>query len=231
MSISSALTALNQDIQNARTAIVNKGGTVTTGGGSSQLAADIATISGSSSGKYKLLDRVKDDSNNEIGTVSGFFTDANAVEYAVVCLDSAYRASTGQWASATGLVTNMPSYTDPTVYEAKETATQNTTWILAAKTSSACTHCRSKTFTIDGIIYVGQLPNILELIDIFRHQSAINNLDTSGGSVTITGAAWSSTQSNASNGRLVNTNGNAGTNTKTTSTPHVFPILEIPNGE
>uniref|UniRef100_UPI003865CADA hypothetical protein n=1 Tax=Methanobrevibacter sp. TaxID=66852 RepID=UPI003865CADA len=41
--------------------------------------------------KYNLLDRVKDDSNNEIGTVSGFFTDANNVEYAVVCLDAQYR--------------------------------------------------------------------------------------------------------------------------------------------
>jgi hypothetical protein len=44
MTISSALTALNTDIVNARTAITNKGGTVTSGGGSSQLAADIATI-------------------------------------------------------------------------------------------------------------------------------------------------------------------------------------------
>lgn len=44
MTIASALTALNTDIQNARTAITNKGGTVTVDGGSSQLATDIATI-------------------------------------------------------------------------------------------------------------------------------------------------------------------------------------------
>lgn len=44
MTIASALTALNTDIVNARTAITNKGGTVTSGGGSSQLATDIATI-------------------------------------------------------------------------------------------------------------------------------------------------------------------------------------------
>ncbi len=50
MTIASALTALNTDIVNARTAITNKGGTVTSGGGSSQLATDIATIpSGGSS--------------------------------------------------------------------------------------------------------------------------------------------------------------------------------------
>lgn len=44
MTIASALVALNTDIQNARTAITNKGGTVTANGGSSQLATDIATI-------------------------------------------------------------------------------------------------------------------------------------------------------------------------------------------
>ena len=44
MSITSELTALNTDIVNARAAVEAKGGTVTTGGGSSQLAADIATI-------------------------------------------------------------------------------------------------------------------------------------------------------------------------------------------
>ena len=44
MTIASALENLNTDIQNARTAITNKGGTVTVDGGSSQLATDIGTI-------------------------------------------------------------------------------------------------------------------------------------------------------------------------------------------
>jgi len=44
MTIASALADLNTDIQNARTAITNKGGTVTADGGSSQLATDIGTI-------------------------------------------------------------------------------------------------------------------------------------------------------------------------------------------
>lgn len=44
MTIASALTDLNTDIQNARTAVTNKGGTVTADGGSSQLATDIGTI-------------------------------------------------------------------------------------------------------------------------------------------------------------------------------------------
>lgn len=44
MTVASALTALNQDIQDARTAIINKGGTVTVDGGSSQLTTDIQNI-------------------------------------------------------------------------------------------------------------------------------------------------------------------------------------------
>lgn len=44
MSIATELTALQTDITNAREAIVNKGGTVTAAGGSSQLANDINTI-------------------------------------------------------------------------------------------------------------------------------------------------------------------------------------------
>ena len=44
MTIASALADLNTDIQNARTAITNKGGTITVNGGSSQLATDIGTI-------------------------------------------------------------------------------------------------------------------------------------------------------------------------------------------
>lgn len=44
MTVAGALTALNQDIINARAAITAKGGIVASGGGSSQLATDITTI-------------------------------------------------------------------------------------------------------------------------------------------------------------------------------------------
>ena len=177
--------------------------------------------------KYSLLDRVYNDANAPIGTVSGFFTDKNDVEYAVVCLDATYRNSSAQWASATGDVTNMPLYGNWTIWEAPETATENTTLILASKTSSACTHCRSKSFTIGGVTYYGQLPNIIELIDIARHRTAISTADTSGGSITINDSYWSSSQYNFSSSWYIN-NGGIYTNNKTNNY-YVCPVLEIPN--
>ena len=179
--------------------------------------------------KYKLLQRVIDDSNNEIGTVSGFFTDKNDVEYAVVCLDATYRNSSAQWASAMENVTNMPLYDNWTIWEATETATENTTLILASKTSSACTYCRSKSFTIGGVTYYGQLPNIIELVDIARHRTAINAADTSGGSITIAtyNNYWSSNQFDSSGGWFI-TSGGTAFNNKTTNY-YVCPVLEIPN--
>ncbi|MBR1915337.1 MAG: hypothetical protein IJ830_02725 [Alphaproteobacteria bacterium] len=71
MTIASALTALNTDIQNARTAITNKGGTVTSGGGSSQLATDIATIpSGSVSGILETIMENVVAGNNPVDTTA-----------------------------------------------------------------------------------------------------------------------------------------------------------------
>ena len=238
MSISSALTLLNQDIQNARTAIVNKGGTVTSGGGSSQLATDIATIPSGSSGKYKLLDRVKDDSNNEIGTVSGFFTDVNDVEYAVVCLDAQYRYTGRTYSTTQTAVTNMPLYNNQiraNAWESKVTATTNTDLILASVTSPACNHCRSKSFTIDGITYYGQLPNVIEVSDIAKNYNTLENLDTfasqySGTNFSSARTIWASNQYTATNAWRLATTGAIRDSAKDTSLL-VCPVLEIPNGE
>jgi hypothetical protein len=71
MTIASALTALNTDIVNARTAITNKGGTVTSGGGSSQLATDIASIP--SSGGSGILETIMENvvaGNNPVDTTA-----------------------------------------------------------------------------------------------------------------------------------------------------------------
>lgn len=71
MTIASALTALNTDIVNARTAITNKGGTVTANGGTSQLATDIATIPTGSVGG--ILETLMEDivaGNNPVDTTA-----------------------------------------------------------------------------------------------------------------------------------------------------------------
>lgn len=195
------------------------------------------SVSGGSTGKYQLFDRIKDDSNNEIGTVSGFFTDANDVEYAVVCLDATYRTSSAHFVSVTGIVINMPLYTNWIIWEAPETATENTTLILdycSARgcTSTACSHCRQYSFTIGGVTYYGQLPNIIELVDIARHRTAIDAADTSGGSITIAtdNNYWSSSQYSTAASWYINGTGSANkfTNTKTYDY-YVCPVLEIPN--
>lgn len=242
MTIAFALTSLNQDIQNARTAIINKGGTVTTNGGSSQLATDIATIPTTSIKKYQLLDRIKDDSNNEIGTVSGFFTDANDVEYAVVCLDAQYRNASTQWCSDNNsIVTNMPVYNNlinENIWEAKETATQNTQLILdyclaGGYTSTSCSHCRSKSFTIEGTTYYGQLPNMIEVVHLIEHYNELDMLDTSASTHSSTNFSsthyfWSSSQSGISNCWCIGGNGTVYHDFKTSSL-FACPVLEIPN--
>ena len=141
-------------------------------------------------GKYQLLQRISDDNDNEIGTVSGFFTDANDQEYAVVCLDAQYRLASGYYCDQSDYITNLPYYNRPTTSfwgNAKETATFNTQTILDwcethSANSTACSHCRSNSFVIDEITYYGQLPQIIEMIDICCNMSAINTVDTSASS-------------------------------------------------
>lgn len=191
-------------------------------------------------GKYQLLERIKDDSNNEIGTISGFFTDANDVEYAVVCLDAQYRLAQGTYCSDTSTaVTDLPLYSTWALWEAKETATFNTQKILDfctahSATSTACTHCRNNSFTIDGTTYYGQLPNLIELVDICKNYTAIQDLDTSVSQYSSLGfprtsdRTWSSTQYTNANSWNIYTNG-ATTNGSKTAKHFVVPVLEIPN--
>lgn len=196
---------------------------------------------GGSSGKYQLLQRIKDDNNVEIGTVSGFFTDANNVEYAVVCLDAQYRLDLAQWCSTTQAVTNMPSYSNlatSNVWGAKETATENTQLILdycTAKgyTSSACVHCRSKSFVINGVTYYGQFPNAIEVFEIAKNYNTIETMDTSASSnpslnFSTSRPLWSSSQNSSNYGWEL---GTICSLTKFIKTNHsyVTPVLELPN--
>lgn len=197
-------------------------------------------------GKYKLLERIKDDSNNEIGSVSGFFTDGNGVEYAVVCLDAQYRITTNTYGSGqiSSNYISYGSYGPSQTYvnnalQQTATATDNTTAILnaasaASQTSSGANHCRSKSFTIDGIVYYGQIPNLVEAIDIMSHQNKINSLDTSGSSYNswllpdiLQNALWSSTPAASSYAWGV---GSDRINSRTTNNlGFIAPVLELPN--
>lgn len=192
------------------------------------------------SGKYSLLERIKDDSNNEIGTVSGFFADANDVEYAVVCLDAQYRLASGVYCSNDTIeVTDLPIYDNQTLWTSTETATFNTQKILdfcvaQSATSTACTHCRSKSFTIDGTTYYGQLPNVAELVSIFSHRIEINSADISASSysslVIPTGnRTWSSCQYSSSRAWIMNLNGTVNYANSKRSAYFVVPVIEIPN--
>ena len=189
----------------------------------------------SGGGEFQLT-RVKDDNNVEIGTHYMDFTDGNGNKYKVVCLDAQYRLAAGQWCSTQDVITDLPTYRSWSMWEAKETSTFNTQKILDYcnshnQTSSACSHCRSKSFTIDGTTYYGQLPNIIELVEIGKHYTDLNNLDTSGSSFSSlkfprTNRSWSSTQY----GEFAWYLGNSG-NVGTYDNPYTYfvcPVLEIP---
>lgn len=132
---------------------------------------------------YPLLSRVKDDSNNEIGTVCCYHTDANNQKYAVVLLDAVYRLASGNVTSDIGAISNLPTYDDilPATCS-KQTATECCDIILAqcsasGWTSSGISHCRAQTFTIGGNLYAGQLLTTKEMFYIQDQKTILENLD------------------------------------------------------
>ena len=133
--------------------------------------------------KYALLSRVKDDSNNEIGTVCGYHIDANNQKYAVVCLDAIYRGLGLAWLSSAVRVTGLNQYNSFGCITNTDMATSNCNKIISyaqtqGLTSEAVSHCRSKSFVIEGITYYGQLPTIPELFYVFANITGINNKET-----------------------------------------------------
>ena len=241
MTLSSDISTTSTALSDIKSAIIAKG--VTPSGNITTYATAISQIGGG--GRYKLLDRIKDDSNNEIGTVCGFFTDANDNEYAVVCLDAQYRLASAAWSSTSGTVTNLTEYSmngaavDLIANTYTDTATSNCDKILAwcsagGYTSAAVSHCRSKSFVIGGITYYGQLPNLCELFYICANRAEISNADTSKSSyssldiATLASRTLSSSQCNSSNVWYINFTGYVYLSSKTYSC-FVAPVLEIPN--
>jgi hypothetical protein len=174
-------------------------------------------------GIYQLFDRVKDDNNNEIGTVCGFFTDANNVEYALVVIDNSIGSS----------MTWGPAQTIPDLIiynnirqgrywyrDEKNTATYNTQKILDSISSPMCTYCRTFSFTIKRTTYYGQMPNMRELFEIVSNNISIYPSTTFA----------SSTQFARDKYYMIESSGRITWNTKnSTSNTGVLPILEIRN--
>lgn len=196
--------------------------------GEREITPTIITKGGGSTDKYKVGDIVYDDNNTAIGTISGFKTDANNVTYAVCCLNGGYRGSGAYYYINTD-ITNMPMYSDQTVWSNKETATTNTDYILAmSETSSACNLCRAASFVINGVTYYGQLPTIDELVDIFKNRIIINSQDSSGNNpIPTTKSTWSSTQYDSKYGWYIDNHGSADGSDKAAAA-FVCPVLEIP---
>lgn len=202
MTIASEITRINNNIADAYTAASGKGATLPATQNSANLATCIGSIS-AGGGEFQLT-RFKDDTNTEIGTHICNFTDANNTTYKVILLDAVYRNASTKWSNDTtdAAVPNLPVYDNlatSNVWKAKETATFNTQKILdfcssGGYTSTACSHCRSQSFVIDGVTYYGQLPNIIEANEIAKHYDTIESMDDT---------ASSNPSKNFSDGRII----------------------------
>lgn len=211
------------------------------------------TGGGGTSGKYSLLERIKTDSGTEIGTVGGFFTADDNVEYALVVLDAKYRANGSKYllsrtdVSGIGLTQHSSGWA---FFTDRKTATYNTQAILDYAssnnlTSHVCNFCRSNSFSIDNTTYYGQLPNLLELCIVAGYGNVINSMDTSVSSYSSLriprtnndspgSATWSSTMRYGGTGGSFWTLKNASTSgidasSITLMNLFILPILELPN--
>lgn len=202
----------------------------------------ILGVTGTYEGESKevTLSRILDDSNNAIGTWFMNYTDINGLTYKVICLDAKDRLVSGQICSNnSNVITDLQQYNlwNNCWASEKYTATYNTQKILDFcttnnYTSSACTHCRSKSYVIDGVTYYGQLPTAFELITLFRFNQDINTMDTTASSYSSTNFstyryAWSSTQYDKSYMWMLDYLGRMLNDGKTVNRL-VVPVLEIP---
>lgn len=192
------------------------------------------TYEPSAGGKYQLLQRVKDDSNNDIGCVVGFHKDSNNNEYAVVCLNSNNIISSSNIKNENTETPNLPIYTNlSSALESYDTATANTDALVAdiPFTNNAPKKARNLSFVIDNITYYGQIPTIKDLIDIFSYMSYINTNDPSGGAgITITDTYGSSNAYSTSNMWVARSNTGIPVQTQGKSSYiNYCVILELPN--
>ena len=235
------LTVIRNALSSIKAAIIAKGQTPSGDISTYATAVENIDTGGSSSGTVDVdLTRFRDDSGTEIGTHYMNFVDANGTKYKVILLDAQYRSSSAYWCTNLSAVTNMPIYNNLSVsnlWEAKETATQNTQLILdyctaGDFTSTSCSHCRSQSFTVDGVTYYGQLPNMIEVIHLAKHYHEFDTLDTSASRSAATNfssahSIWSSSQTGANYGSCLAYSGYMNTAQKNGNC-FACPVLEIP---
>ena len=191
-------------------------------------------------GKYQLLQRIIDDSNNEIGTVSGYVVDSNNNEYAVVCLDAIYRGS-GQILNTNVSIPDLPTLNNwaSAFWGSYKMSGKEITDIILQfcsdndYSSSACTLCRNLSFVIDGVTYYGQTPTANEVYNILCNRAAIENADITAS--TYTSNNLSSAKNMLTNAVYVsnyilyfNTGGRMADG-YITQTNFVCPVIELPN--
>jgi len=199
---------------------------------------------GGSGGKYQFLQRVKDDTNTEIGTVVGFRKDSSNNEYAVVCLDARFRSDQWFLLLSSGVdVEGLDNYSYAEIFNAPETATKNCDLIIATATAQsltcdAVTECRSHSFTINNTTYYGQLPSMSELVMIMSCVDQVNSVDPDKDNPTYeyyllaaTGQYWSSTQNSPANAWRIRSSATSPVQayTKSSANSAITPILELPN--
>lgn len=191
-------------------------------------------------GKYSLLQRIKDDSNNDVGIVSGYVIDSNNNEFAVICLDAVTRGS-GQLLTTN---TDVPGTTALNNWATafwgsyKISATENCNIIAdyctqQGYTSTAIDLCRSKSYIIDGVTYYGQAPTAKEVYDIMCNKDAIDTADPTASTYPSLnfGSARNMLTSSiyVANYILFFNSGGRMADAYITANNFVAPVLELPN--
>lgn len=186
--------------------------------------------------KYPLFSRVKDDTNTNIGTVAGYFYDSNNKKYAIVALDNG--SLSGDILSANHTIPGLTKYIGTDRWNSKETATyENQCFIdeaISGGYTTVCSDARLLSYTIEGTVYYGQVPNLPEMMTLILNSSKIVN-DTDQQIVSTSSGLHSTTYTvnSSSTGTGRTTLRNTGimqtdSYTSASAPTHTHAILEIP---
>lgn len=205
----------------------------------SQKIMPVVVVSGGSptpptpTSKYQLFEMVKNDSNNNVGIVGGFFTDHNDIEYAVVfAMDNEANMTAARYNFST--VANIPvcnnlNSTSTSPFEIGYTATEMTD--AQVSTNTAAQYCQQFSHVIGGHTYLGQLMNVPEVLMLVNNFSRISTATgvqgLTGGNSLILTSTQSSITTNAHFAMYWNSSlANKGI---TSMNYCLWPVYELPN--